>query len=312
MKKILLLFYFLLFSCCIVEAQNLVPNPSFEVYDTCPNHGGNIEEAIGWILCGFSPDYYNACANSSFASLGVPSGGYSGYQNAFDGNAFGALLTLSIPNTGREFIGTQLTEPLIVGTKYYVSAYIVAGIYECSANNFGFKFFNNMSYSFWNAPPIDNFSHVHSNVIISDSVNWTQVRGSFIADSAYQYLVIGNFYSNSNTDTIHCRTNGDGTYYLIDAVCVSTDSLTCYQAIGINEIPIPTSEIKIFPNPAHSTFTLNSPLPAIRSQLKIYNCLGEIVHQQIITSANQQINLEVVAGVYYIRVGRFTKKLIVY
>jgi len=314
MYRTLLLLYFL-FCCCIVEGQNLVPNPSFEDTVICPNHGGNIDQATGWINCGASPDYYNACANSSFPAIGVPYGLYSGYQLAFDGNAYGALLTLSIPNSGREFIGTHLTQPLIIGTKYYVSAYIVSGIYKCSSNNFGFKFFTNISYNYLNPPPIDNLSHVHSTIIISDSVNWTQISGSFIADSAYQYLVIGNFYSNQNTDTMNCHTNSDGTYYLIDEVCVSADSLTCNGIIGIEEQQNTNSQIQIYPNPTTSTFTLHCPSSMVNGQVTIFNSLGEKIYQSIINSPSTIVNLNASPGVYLLKTDgedAFVRKVILY
>ncbi|MBL7779146.1 MAG: hypothetical protein JNK66_12750 [Chitinophagales bacterium] len=43
-------YYLLLMLFCmgILHAQNLVPNPSFEEYDTCPDFAGQINRAVGY------------------------------------------------------------------------------------------------------------------------------------------------------------------------------------------------------------------------------------------------------------------------
>jgi hypothetical protein len=74
----------------------------------------------------------------------------------------------------------------------------------------------------------------------------------------------------------------------------------------------PQSTITLFPNPTHSTFTLHCPLSIVNSELKIHNSLGVVIHQQIITSANQQIDLNAKPGVYFLQAEGFRQKLVVY
>jgi hypothetical protein len=50
--------------------------------------------------------------------------------------------------------------------------------------------------------PIDNFSHMHSLSVLSDDVNWITLTGSIIADSAYAYVGVGNFYTDANTTAV--------------------------------------------------------------------------------------------------------------
>lgn len=249
MKKALLLFFISL--SLLAKAQNLVPNPSFEDTVSAPM-GGVMEDATGWINCGLSPDYYNAGFNNDGFGFGVPNCFYSGYQNAFSGNAFAGMIITLIPEQSGEFIGIQLTQPLIVGSKYFVSAYISqADNYPCSSNNLSFKFYNSLYFlPTFNPPPLDNFAHVNSTTLVTDSINWQLVGGSFTADSAYQYFVIGNFYDLSQTDTLNCYSNPDGAYYYIDDVCVSSDSMTCLIPTNINQLPLKISEASIYPNPA--------------------------------------------------------------
>ena len=52
-------------------AQNLVPNPSFEIFITCPNTFGQIGLAIPWFqsnTIASSSDYYNSCNAGNFGS----------------------------------------------------------------------------------------------------------------------------------------------------------------------------------------------------------------------------------------------------
>lgn len=228
---------------------NLVPNPSFEDTVFSPL-GGVIEDAIGWINCGLTPDYYNPAFDSDGFGFGVPNCFYTGYQNALDGFSFAGLGLTQIPEQSGEFIGVQLTLPLTIGTKYYVSAYISqADMYPCATNNFCFKFFNSMYFSQGSPPPFDNFAHVRSTVINSDSLNWQLVGGTFIADSAYQYLIMGNVYNLAQTDTFHC-TASDLSYYYVDNVCVSSDSTTCLIPTSIQQFSSKKNQISIYPNPA--------------------------------------------------------------
>ena len=62
MKNLLLIFCTVL-GVASVKGQNLVPNPSFELYDTCPNAQDQIEYATGWHKYSewlTTPDYFNA------------------------------------------------------------------------------------------------------------------------------------------------------------------------------------------------------------------------------------------------------------
>ena len=53
------------------NAQNLVPNGDFEFYTSCPNYYGQITKAFPWYdLSNSTTEYFNTCANDSFA--GVP------------------------------------------------------------------------------------------------------------------------------------------------------------------------------------------------------------------------------------------------
>lgn len=234
MKKALvnlLLIHMLPMNFLNVTAQNLVPNYSFEDYNSCPTTGGQIQYCNGWSqysIAGTTPDYYNAC--SLLNEMGVPLNIVL-YQSANSGEAYVGMATWVASDINeREQIGIKLTQPLVVGQTYYLSFYTVRGGFkdnsDCPSNNVGMRL-STVSFSPSNPAPIDNFAHLYSNAIISDTANWVQVSGSIVADSTYQYLMLGNFFDDAHTDTL-TQTFNSGSYYLIDDVCVSADVNTCF------------------------------------------------------------------------------------
>jgi hypothetical protein len=122
-----------LLSCCFVvlcltnTAQiNLVKNPSFENISACPSMGNNIKQAIGWDTLqmggGGGPEIFNACANQNF---GVPINIFGiSYQLAKTGISYSSMAWLNIPLVDREYIQTQLIQPLVTGKTYCVKFYV--------------------------------------------------------------------------------------------------------------------------------------------------------------------------------------------
>lgn len=323
MKNYLLSFFFFL-SVMLnlfqqVDAQNLVPNPSFEDTVACPDFPlPNISSAKHWSSYGNTCDYFNACANGQQQLFGVPSN-FAGEQNANLGNAYAGLLTWYVNAGGfvREYIGVELTEPLIIGIKYYVSCYVSngdsSGEAPSSTNNLGFRF-STVEYFNINGMmvPTDNFSHVHEDTLITNKTGWTNVAGSFIADSAYQYLAVGNFYDDAHTliDTVGYP-YGTGAYYYVDDVSVLADSLS-------NSVNNPSRkiEIKISPNPFTTQlqiqYTITQP-----GELMVYDALGRKVKSCSLPSNQKtfQFSLaELPTGVYLVAINSggesYTEKVV--
>jgi hypothetical protein len=299
MKHLLLfLFYFYIES---IHAQNLVPNPSFEDTITCPLALDQMYNAVGWFSYRNSPDYLNACGNQyQNFSAAVPYNPF-GYQQAYDGDAYAFTLTYFINYINyREYIGAQLLQPLSPGTKYFVSAFVsrAYNLYlNCATSNFGFRF-STVAYSVINPAPIDNFSSVHCDSVIKDTTNWVQVGGSFIADSAYQFIILGNFYDDAHTDTFGCSLEGG---YYIDFVCVSTDSLSCKgMSDGVNGPA--HSSLVIFPVPADKILIVNGIMR--ESIFSIFNYIGQICLYGTISENRYQINVSLLPdGFYFFQVG---------
>lgn len=310
MRKILL--SVLIFTCCLCKAQNLVPNPSFENYTSCPKLIGAIDSVIGWSAYRESPDYFNACANIPNPGLGVPVNA-RGHQDALDGNAYIGIscFHFTVSNI-REYAGVQLMQPLNAGQRYYITFYASLADtlgQNCPSNKVGLKF-STQPFTYSNPAPINNFAHVFSQSIISDKTNWTPVSGSFIADSAYQYLIIGNFFDDTNTDTANCFVYS---YYYVDNICVSTDSLDCPVITSVQEYN-QSNSCDIFLN-SENELSITS-MNNIIQHVEMYNVMGQIIlTDNNAVLENKRISLRGFSkGVYgckvYLKNKVYTKKII--
>ena len=132
-------------------------------------------------------------------------------------------------------------------------------------------------------PP--NYAHILYPQILSDTVGWTLVSGSFVADSAYQNVIIGQFFSNDLTDTLHFEDPNSvfpwypRGYTLIDAVCVSASPDGCDLGQGVEDVE--TTDLVLFPNPAHDQLILGERAGA---EVQVLDAVGRILwHGRIIS-----------------------------
>ncbi|MBI4649114.1 MAG: T9SS type A sorting domain-containing protein, partial [Bacteroidia bacterium] len=291
-------------------AQNLVPNHSFEEYSNCPSYPGDMF-AIGWQSI-YTADYYNSC-DDSLCYVSVPHN-IIGYQHAVTGNAYSGLFTRATSNTFsnyREFISCQLNNPLTIGEKYYVSFMAsLADKSNCATNNLG-ALFSTVPINFNSYPiPLTNHANIYSYSIIIDSANWVKISGSFIADSAYSYMYITNFYDNFHTDSILFDTTIIispliyfvdticWAYYYIDDVCVSEDSLDCPLLTKIS-LKSNSTIFNIFPNPAYDKIEIELNIND-KYSFALYNNIGKIVLSSENISGNTQIDINELPTAIYI------------
>ncbi len=216
---------------------NLVPNGSFEEYDTCPTtyttpSNPQIQLCKHW----YAPtegtsDYLNTCADPlSYPS--VPAN-LMGYQYPYDGNGYVGILALYadsqvINNNYREYVQTKLTSNLIPNQEYYLEFYVCRGekngfaIDRIGALFTTYPISRNDAQPIIATPQIENVRH-H---IITDTVNWTKISGTFIATGGECYLTIGNFHDRDDCDVFWRDPNNrpwewvseDYAWYYIDGI----------------------------------------------------------------------------------------------
>jgi hypothetical protein len=320
----LMVFFLLAFTLNVnMRAQNLVPNPSFEQHTACPYSDDQVPFSTGWQNYGATPEYFNSCA--TYFPYSVPSNIWGSYQTASSGNAYCGFYAYSymghfISHSAniREIIGRQLSSPLKIGNQYYVSIKVSlaynysTGSANCATNNIGVKFSTNpINYGdsvHVASPLVNNFAHIYETSIITDTVNWTTISGSFIADSAYDYILLGNFFDSIHTDTVpinpamhyYCRA-----YYYFDDICISESPNDCgITGEGFYNAQLP---IAIYPNPFNKITEIILSDAIINEDdekvLLIYGMSGNLINKEIISNKRFQLDAgNLSPGVYLLQI----------
>ena len=165
--------------------------------------------------------------------------------------------------------------------------------------------FSTVPYSYFNPAPINNTAHFYTNTIITDTAKWTRISGSFIADSAYSYIMIGNFFDDAHTDTLNlAATNNNYAYYYLDDVCVSPDSLYCENWLGVKEQNVKKDDVTIYPNPCVNQLNVKfNNVPNVNTTISIVDITGKIIMQTKTTESEIVFNTEKLAkGLYLVKV----------
>jgi hypothetical protein len=241
------IFILLLFVQFDSSAQNLIPNPSFEQYVDCPVGHTQNWFYLGpndWVCSRGTPDYFNSCWTSGINNVDVPYNS-QGHQFASEGQGYMGIIGYDSTSVlWQEAIGTTLSQPLQIGTEYYVSFKVsyAETFTNYAINKIGLRFSNEL-YNLIDdgtMAPIDNIAHIYTDSIITETSSWVTISGSFIADSAYEYVMIGNFFHPDSVDIqlTSLFGNNQQVYYYIDEVCVSTSPFTCANNnVGLSELP---------------------------------------------------------------------------
>jgi hypothetical protein len=278
-----------------VSAQNLVPNYSFEVIDSCPQLSNGIQYAHGWFnpsLFPSTPDYFNACAGE------VPYNG-AGYQNPKTGVAYVGIYAYN----GHEYAEIQLADSLIGGRQYYVEYYaVLTEMCQDAISNLGAYFSDSALYwnNFTNIPVNPQIENPDS-IILSDTMNWMKISGTFTANGGEKYITIGNFRNDSLTQWVQAyavsSNNYSFAYYLIDDI--SVNCVNCGVGIAENYKKL----FSIFPIPSYSkiNITLASTNTNANATATIYNLLGKtILPATILTNKINEVDISFLPNEMYL------------
>ncbi len=229
----------------LLQAQtNLVPNPSFEDTLACPSGLGFLSQtAETWGEVGL-PNHFHSCAMDGDGA-DVPDNVF-GVQSPFSGNAYAGFTAYATGSpTQRDYVTIQLSETLQPNTEYCVEFYVsLADLTYFAVENIGAYFSatavpNNNGLPLGFVPQIENQSGV-----LKNKNNWTLISGTFTAESPLQWLTIGNFYNNANTNFENLAVGGEtgftelGFYYIDSISVVALESVSVeMQGTDILEQP---------------------------------------------------------------------------
>jgi gliding motility-associated-like protein len=229
-----------------LAAQNLVPNCSFEDLSTCPAEFSEIGNATPWTgarkIGGASSDLFNVCGVALFHS---PDNRF-GEQEPKDGNGYAGIW--GYLDTYREYLQAPLLKPLISGKTYCINFYVslaeyswggikdigalisVGPVYQDDYQGSDTGGYLNIQMK----PQVTN----EQGVFLTDTLNWIEVKGAFIAKGNEDHITIGNFSSDWNTSYLPKRGNLAMAYYYVDMVTLVECDL-CDEALI--ELPADTT-----------------------------------------------------------------------
>ena len=214
---------------------NLVPNPSFEEYTVCPFFGNDNRPNVWYKPDKRQANYCNACSDSG--TLGVPfhyTVAGPGFQYAKSGVAYMTSFYMNSPGTNhRNYVAVKLLDSLKKDKCYYAEYFVNRinhMVYAC--NNHAMLFTDTQVYVdtaanlgvFPATPQIANFG----NPIITDTLGWVKVSGVFVAEGREQYLTLGNFKWDNQTQYLNVNPTGGyhgAAYYMDDVSVYALDSL---------------------------------------------------------------------------------------
>lgn len=251
MKRLILLA--LLFLHSLAWGQNLVKNGDFELFNNCPVMFSNMIDAD---FCSQPTegtcDYFNACSLPP-SYVGVPSN-VAGGQPAYTGNAYGGFITFVDPSFGsvyKEYIQMVLDPPMTPGVEYNVCFVVsLSGYSGYASNGLGVAFnqgeFTEFGTDILSLPPA-----YYSNLLITDTTNWTPIAFNFTPTQAYDRIIVGGFLDDSQitTQAVPFTSTGDPlqdlsflSYYYFDHIVVSPAAQTPQVNIAQNDTSLCTGQ----------------------------------------------------------------------
>ncbi len=211
-------------------SQNLIQNPSFEQYETCPVHLGNFDTDVAhWSTpTKGSTDYFNSCSTI----MGTPEN-FNGTQPSDFGKGYAGLY-LYAPNDYREYIQAPLTQTLEKGKTYQISFYVsLAERSDFAVKDFGVLFSKerlalnikkelSKMHMYKIAGNTYNFMEIGTTNFYRDTRDWVLVSTRFVAKGTENYMIIGNFKNNAGTRKFKTKKGAkQGAYYYLDMVALN-------------------------------------------------------------------------------------------
>lgn len=221
------------------DKDNLIFNPSFEEYTECPKRieaTGHLSIVDGWFQpTGGSADYFNRCSNNS---CGVPRN-KMGFQEAHSGHGYCGIYCNKTEY--REYLQTELKQPLRQGCTYLLTFYVSLSEYStCAIATIGglltpyrvedtartmliHKEVRDLGGGMKQAISDNFIPQIQNNRDnpLTDWRRWQKISGTFVAEGGERFLTIGNFATAAKSNIVvpdSLTMELTGAYYYIDDV----------------------------------------------------------------------------------------------
>ena len=213
---------------------NLVANYSFETYVICPSNLSLGTPPPPWYRPSTNnyPIYCNACSSNPQWTVPTNTWGGISYQYAYDGNAYmGGDFLNHIGGNNRTYVQVKLNDSLENGQCYYTEFYTsLVNTSQYACNNVSVSLSKTQLWQSSNSVGVIPFNaqiYNYSNPIITDTMNWVKVSAIYIAQGGEQYLTVGNFKNDNQTNHI-----------LVDSIVNIGNPKASYYFDAIQVIPL--------------------------------------------------------------------------
>ncbi|GAA4453288.1 hypothetical protein GCM10023189_18110 [Nibrella saemangeumensis] len=225
-----------------VMGQNLVPNPGFEDIkkpqcDFTRQNENVSEYIVDWYApTAGTPDIWSAAGilpqNCQQRLDQVEP------QPRTGSKCLGVYTYVARTGSYREYIQVKLKQPLKQGATYYAEMYVL--LLDRSPGGTSTEVTSNTASNnlglFFSVNPVGirtgpvNFGYVLTGTpqinrteLVRDTRQWVKVSACFVAEAAYSYLTIGNFFADAQTrlQVVTADLPRNAAYYLIDDVSVT-------------------------------------------------------------------------------------------
>ncbi|MCL6265108.1 OmpA family protein [Flagellimonas myxillae] len=215
-----------------VYGQNLVMNPSFENYKTCPVNITGFDAVLEDVSLpsSSSGDYFNTCGSADF---GVPTN-FKGMQKAIDGSGYVGLYFYAL-NDYREYVQLNTTKTLREKHPYKISLQLsLAEASSLALRNISILLVNkkvklpNSSALTSSRMDFQEDLEFHKvklkpSTSLANTDDWITMTAEFEARGFENHIIVGNFDDNTNTALLEQDgpvLSSDFSYYYLDNVAL--------------------------------------------------------------------------------------------
>lgn len=190
--------------------MNLVPNGDFEQITDKKFPCSWLVDAVGineYVFDWYTPIGTTTDVMSTYADdecwAQVPNTG-EGKMAPHSGNVMIGFINYSPeggcqPNEWHEYLTVKLTQKLTPGNVYCVEYWIALGANSNFATNNIGALFTTENPERSSCKPIFQKPQINADEVVKNTKTWHRIQASFLADSAYEYLTIGNFFTHEQT-----------------------------------------------------------------------------------------------------------------
>lgn len=305
-----------------IAQTNLVLNGDFEQHSDCPQNNDNIDLANYWSgidtnksqFMSCIPDYCHVCApNSSTNHNNVPSS-VSYWQYPHSGNGMAQVRmfndeTSPFSSFKRDYLQGRLSQKLKAGKQYCVSFYVNLTEYS----KYGIKEIS----AYLDNGRIDSTSTcanpqtqvvpqvTNRGGVITDTMGWTRIEGSFIAKGNEEFITIGNFKDKAHTTYTAVGANAYNSsqpwfaLYLVDDVSVTECT------VGIDNLTGKAQQYALAPNPGKGLITLSQSIEDGRGvSIAVLEATGKMIYHSTLHFEKGNATLDLSSlpqGVYFLK-----------